>query len=132
PNMFQNRNQFLFDFMFWKMIGNAYAYIESHLIENKNNKGYFLDSEQMNFSPEFDKYRDAIVLSKSMQESINNLEIIYQYHSGGSMSMRWKNILHVPDFSGGSGNWFKGRSKLDALFEVICNSSEALKSKNIN
>lgn len=132
PNPFQQRNQFLWDYMFWKMIGNAYCYVDSRIIDNDKNKMYFLDTSKMRFPVEMMNYKDVIALSESTVSTINNFNINYEYSNGNTTSFKWGSIIHVPDLSNGTGNWFRGRSKVDALYKVVANSDAALDSKNIN
>lgn len=132
PNPFQQRNQLLWDYMFYKMIGNAYGYVDSKIVTNDKNKIYFLDPSKMTFPVEMMKLKDVIALSESTVKTINNFNIGYKYSSGETTSFKWDSIIHIPDLSNGIGNWFRGRSKIDALYKVICNSEAALDSKNIN
>ncbi|KIO75584.1 hypothetical protein TH53_19795 [Pedobacter lusitanus] len=132
PNPFQQESQFKWDYMFWKMIGNAYCYGDSKIVTNEGNKLYFLDSSKMVFPEDMLKQRDRIILSKSSIETINNYNIAYNYKYSPATSFKWGNIIHVPDLTNGTGDWFRGHSKLTALYKIISNSDTALDSKNIN
>lgn len=132
PNPFQQRSQFLWDFMFWKMLGSSYCYVDSKIVTNESNKMYFLDSSKMQFPVEMMNYRDKIVLSNTLEKAINNFNISYNYADGTSTKLKWGNIIHTPDLSNGIGNWFGSKSKVDALYKIITNSEKAIDSKNIN
>lgn len=132
PNPFQSEEQFKWDYMFWKMIGNAYCYVDSNSAYSSSNKLYFLDPSKIIWPEKLKQYRDKIVLSDALMKEINDAEIIYQYDDGSSLKIKWGNILHVSDLTNGSGNWFKGRSTIDAIYEIISNSKEAIRSKNVN
>lgn len=132
PNPFQGKQQFLWDWMFWKMIGNAYTYVDSDSVASESNKLYTLDISKMVFPPVLLTYRDKIILSKATENLINDQLINYQYEDGTSIDIKWGRISHVSDLSNGTGNWFKGRSSIDALYEIISNGRAAIGSKNIN
>lgn len=131
PNPFQRQSQLLWDYMFWNMIGNTYCYVESR-IPDTDNMMYILQNDKITFTPELDSYKDSIVLSSSMNDSINNLTLLYSQTGRKDMAIKWDNIIHVPDLTNGTGNWFQGRSRLDALYKVISNSEASLDAKNIN
>lgn len=131
PNPFQRQSQLLWDYMFWNMIGNTYCYVESR-IPGEDNMMYILQNDKITFTPVMDSYKDAIVLSSSMTDEINDLTLIYSQTGRKDMPIKWDNIIHVPDLTNGTGDWFQGRSRLDALYKVISNSEASLDAKNIN
>lgn len=132
PNPFQQKSQWLWDAMFWKMIGNVYCYVDSNSVTADNNKLYIMDSGKMFFPAEMNKYKDMLVLSKATENLINDILITYNYSNGGSQQVKWGNITHVPDLSNGTGNWFKGQSCIDALYQIIANSKASPTSKNVS
>lgn len=132
PNPFQAQEQFDWDYMFWKMIGNAYCYVDSDSVQSENNKLYFLDPSKMTFPPILQKFKDKIILSDALLNELNDSEIEYRYDDGTSIKIKWGRITHVSDLSNGTGNWFKGRSTIDSLYEIIANSKASIRSKNIN
>lgn len=132
PNPFQQKSQFLWDYMFWKMIGNAYCYVDSDNAKSETNKLYFLDVCKMSFPDQLNRYKDKLIFSNAAVKAINDLEITYTYSDGSTDKIKWGKISHVSDLSNGTGNWFKGRSTIDALYEIISNSKWSIKSKNIN
>lgn len=131
PNPFQQKSQFLWDYMFWKMLGNAYCYADSD-VPSDNNKLYFLDSSKMTFPDAMRKYQDMIVLSNDTMNKINDIEIEYRYSAGDTTKFKWGKITHIADLSSGTGNWFRARSVINSLYEIIANSRHSVSSKNIN
>ncbi len=131
PNPFQGRQQWLYDFMFWNMIGNDYLYCDSKLV-NDSNKLYWLIPDRMQWPDEFKKAKDKLIFSKSSLDALNRLEITYRYSDGTSTKLPWAKIKHWSDLTNGVGNWFKGNSRIDALCKIIDNSEEALNSMNTN
>lgn len=131
PNPFQSDVQLNWDYMFWNMLGNSYLYVDSSTVGN-DNRLYFLENHKMEFPQEMMKYKDRIVLSQKEADKILDFDITYRYEDGTSTKLSWKNIIHIPDLTNGTGNWFKGNSRIDALFKVISNSEVSLDSKNVN
>jgi len=131
PNPFQREAQFKWDFMFWNMIGNTYVYADSY-IPAIDNKLYILENHKMKFPTEMLTYQDKIVLSKSTEDAINNFDIEYRYADGTATNLNWRYIIHNPDLSNGTGNWFGGQSRIDALYKIVSNSERAIEAKNVN
>ncbi len=131
-NFFQQKNQWLWDYMFWKMVGNAYCYIDSKIVTNDKNQMYWLDSSKMSMPVEMQAMRDKIILSAQSYKKVQEQQITYRYANGDTNKFRWENIMHIPDLTNGSGNWFKSSSRLTTLYKIVANSEAALDSKNIN
>lgn len=130
PNPFQSESQLKRDFMFWNMLGNSYTFCDSAIVGD--NKIYLLEVQKMNFPQEMQKYKDKIVLSNTSQKTLADFNIKYNYSTGETTELKWGKIIHNPDLTNGTGNWFKGNSRLSALYKVISNSEAALNSKNTN
>lgn len=131
PNPFQKESQFLWDMMFWNMVGNTYAYCDSKLV-SEDNLIYILENNKMDFPTEMRKYQDKIILSKGLQKTIKDFMINYKYADGSGAKFQWGKIIHTPDLTNGAGNWFRGASRIDALYKVISNSEAAMDALNIN
>lgn len=132
PNFMQQRSQFLWDLMFWKMLGNAYCYMNSNIAENDTMQMYFLDTTKMRWPDEFLKQSDKMLFSKSSINKVNNTEVEYKYLDGTSIQIRLGDITIINDLTNGVGNKFKGPSVIDALYKIINNSEEVLDATNIN
>ena len=130
PNKFQSQQQFMWDFMFWNMLGTDYMYFDSKLINQSNL--YFLDPVKITFPVSLNQYKDKIILSNTTYEKILKQQIEYRTEDGNSMSIPLSNILTITDLSNGLGNWWKGNSRLTALYKIISNSESAIDAKNIN
>ena len=131
PNPFQKQSQFLWDYMFWNMLGNSYNYCDSKIV-SEDNLLYFLASDKMEFTPEMDSYKDKLVFKKETVKKIGDLTFKYIYSDGSSTNIPWRKVIHIPDLTNGTGNWFAGQSRIDALYKIITNSEESLNAKNIN
>lgn len=131
PNHFQYQSQFLWDVMFWNMVGNCYNYCESKIISDDNNM-YVLQNDKIQFPTEMNSYQDKIILSKNEKNKIDNLKLDYTYCDGSTVKLNWSNIIHMPDLTNGAGNWFKGASRIDSLYKIISNSEASMDALNIN
>jgi len=131
PNPFQVQSQFLWDVMFWNMLGNTYNYCESKIV-SEDNILYVLENNKIEFPTEMEVYKDKLVLSKSELNKLKNFQLEYNYADGSATKLKWGNIIHIPDLSNGTGNWFKGNSRIDALIKIISNSEASLDATNIN
>jgi len=132
PNPFQNRSQFLWDFMFWKMMGNAYLYMDSDLVDRENAPMYWLESSKIEWPIELDRMKDKLVFSAAKIKEIMDTEITYRYDDGTVFKFPLKKMSRITDLTNGVGNFFKGFSRIDALYKIISNSEVSLDSKNIN
>ena len=130
PNFFQTENQFMFDFMFWTMFGNSYCFIDSK-VDLENNDLYFLNNSKMDFSEYMVENGDKLMLSKSSYNRFVNEMVEYHYEDGNSKMIRFSKILHTTDMTSSATTWYKGASKVDALYKVISNSELSLDAKNI-
>jgi hypothetical protein len=132
PNPFQSQRQFLWDFMFWNMMGNAVLYIKSGDVDRNNNMMYFLDTSRLMFSTKLQAKIGKLVISKKALKDIEEEQVEYKNENGKSNFFKLKELLFITDLTNSTGNWFKGNSRLDALYKVISNSEAGIDSKNIN
>lgn len=132
PNPLQSGSQFLWDYMFWKMIGNAYLYMESNLVDRENAPMYWLENHKIEWPLSLENEKDKLVISQAKTDELMGTVITYRYDDGTVFRFPLKKLCSIHDLSNGVGNWFKGFSRIDALYKVICNSEISLDSKNIN
>lgn len=132
PNPLQSKSQFLWDFMFWNMIGTAYCYMDSDVVTNERNKLYFLDITKIEFPSELEKNRDKLIFSDAKLNELMETKIKYRYADGSVFEFPFKKLICITDLTNGVGNWFKGPSRIDALYKIISNADAALDSNNIN
>lgn len=132
PNPFQTGQQILWDYQFWHMIGNAYMYVDSAEPTKENNFLYFLATDKLRWPDYFNKNKDKLFLSDTNLKELYKQIIPYRYSDGSTMDVPYNKMLIFNDLTNGTGNWFKGNSRIDALYKVISNSEASLDSKNIN
>ena len=132
PNPLQSQSQWLWDYMFWKMVGNAYLYMESDIVDRDNAPMYWLEHSKIEWPPSLEKIKDKLIISKSKIKEIKDTEITYRYEDNTTFKFQLSKLCTIVDLSNGVGNWFKGFSRIDALYKVVSNSEVSLDSKNIN
>jgi len=117
--------------MFHLMKGNAYAYVDSS-IAGIENKIYFLEASKMEWPRQFEAKKDKLIFSKKSFKDFQDTSIIYRYEDGTSITIPLSKIICIPDLTNGTGNWYKGNSRIDGLKKIISNSEAALDAININ
>lgn len=132
PNPMQSSQDWLWSYMFWKMVGNANLYMTSKIVERDNAPMYWLENQKIEWPLELDKNKDKLILSEAKLKRLRELPMKYRYEDGTAMDFKLGELVIIPDLTNGTGNWFKGFSRIDALTKVISNSEVALDSKNTN
>lgn len=132
PNPLQTESQFLWDFMFWNMLGTANCYVDSALVDNPKNKFYFLDPSKIEWPYELQKDADKLIFSDAEVKKRDKLTLTYRYADSTTFKFSLDRMLIISDLTNGIGNFYKSPSRIDALYKIISNSEEALNSKNIN
>ncbi len=132
PNPLQSQSQFLWDYMFWTMLGTAYCYVDSSIVDRKGNKMYFLEPHKIEWPQSLEKEKDKLIFSDSKFKELMKTTITYRYDDGSKFDFAFDRLISSFDLTNGIGNFFKGPSRIDALYKIISNSEAALDSKNIN
>lgn len=132
PNFFQTRRQFLWDYMCFHMLGTASLYSPKKILDDKT-PIYWLNPACLEFPAKTLKELDKLVLTEKTFNKIQELPLRYNYSDGTHLKLKLKDIKPFFDLSNNtSGNWYKGQSRIDALYKVIDNTEEALNSKGVN
>lgn len=133
PNPFtKTETQFLWDFMFWNMLGTSYCYVDSAVPDKKGNRMYFLDPSRIEWPLELERKKDKMVFSDAEIKAILDITITYRYQDGTTFKFPFSRLVIAHDLTNSIGNFFKGPSRLDALVKIISNSEHVLDSENIN
>lgn len=133
PNPFTlTESQFLWDFMFWNMLGTSYTYVDSKIVDKKNNRMYFLEPAKIEWPLSLERKKDKMIFSDAEFNEIMKTEIVYRYADGTEFKFPFDRLVISHDLTNSIGNFFKGPSRLDALFKIISNSEHVLDSENIN
>lgn len=134
PNPFtKTEAQFLWDFMFWNMMGTSYCYVDSRVPDKiGGNKMYYLDPCRIEWPQELERKKDKLIFSDAEIKAINKTIITYRNADGTTFTFPFDRLVISHDLTNSIGNFFKGPSRLDALIKIISNSEHVLDSENIN
>jgi hypothetical protein len=131
PNHFQTESQFLWDYMFYLMLGTDYIYADSKVVSNKN-KLYHLNPAKIHWPENLNRYKDKLILSDASMRDLMKMEITYRYQYGDTQKIPLEKIIVNTDLTNGTGNWWIGASRVDALYKIISNAEFVLDAENIN
>lgn len=131
PNPLQTSKQYLWDYMFWLMLGTAYSKVSSKVLRDTT-KLYWLNPTCLEWTPELLEKLDKIHLSNGSIKEIEKLTIKYTNLDGTSTTYSLGEIKPFFDLTNGFGNWYRGASTVDALYKIIRNSDASLDSKYSN
>lgn len=133
PNPMQSEEQFVWDYMFWRMLGCANMVSDSKILRN-NGKDviYWLNPEYMHWPEWFDRNQRTIFLSDASITELNKKRITYRTYGNNVQEFEYGKLKQFFDISNGIKGWFDAPSRVDALYKVVKNSDNALDAKNIN
>jgi len=129
PNDWQTWTDLFWEHRFWLAMGNAYLYVDKDV-------WYYLRPQGLELTDAQIKQFSQITFSSYGSESKRNImkgTFKYRNENNSVQILDFKNLSVFTDMSGGvSGNWLKGNSRLDALYQIAVNSDLALTSKGTN
>lgn len=129
PNEWQTWTDFLYDYQFFRFLGNAYLYVSGDVM-------YFLRPQGLKLTDDQIKSFQNLSLSKYGTTTKKNLKrgtFKYEQPNGTNINLELSNLYVISDISNNvSGNWLIGNSRLDALYNVILNSALSVTSKGKN
>jgi len=133
PNPFtKTQSQFLWDFMFWNMLGTSYSLVDSAIVDRESNRMYFLNPAQIEWPVEMERMKDKMIFGDDGLSKIKDMTITYRYQDGTTLQFPFEKLVITYDLTNSTGNFFRGPSRLDALYKVITNSEYTLDAENIN
>lgn len=133
PNPFTGtESQFLWDFMFWNMLGTSYCYVNSKDVTSPGNKMYFLDPSRIVWPQKLIDDADKLIFSEATAKELGRTIITYKYKDGKTIQFPFNRLILSHDLTNSVGNFFRGPSRLDALTKIISNSEHTLDADNIN
>lgn len=129
PNDWQTWTDFLYDYSFFRFLGNAYLYKQGDVM-------YFLHPSGLNFTDNQIKSFQNLSLSKygiNTPKQTKKGTFKYTQPNNETINLELSNLHVISDISNNiSGNWLIGNSRLDALYNVILNSELSITSKGKN
>lgn len=132
PNPFQNAQEFLWEWMFWQMLGVSYVYVEDTDYQKlKGISMYLLSANRVEFPDDLVQMSDKIILTQESLRKYNKHKVTYRYNDGTNFSFDYGNLISVSDL-GHINSRISIRSRVDALLKVMTNNEISLDSMNIN
>lgn len=126
PNPFQSQQEFLWEFMFWLMLGESQIYASSKDISKLiGNKLYLLRPYRIEYPTRYEQDQDKIILSSKSEREFFDRLAKYRYNDGTAFEFKLTDLMSVHDLA-------VKTSRIDALLKVIYNSEASLDSLNIN
>lgn len=129
PNQWQTWTDLFWEHRFWLALGNAYLYKEKDIWFYLKPYGIELTERQRK---SFKKI-DFSVYGEGTMKGAKKGSFKYRDCNNDILTLDLKNLHIFSDLSNGvSGDWFRGDSRLDALYKIINNSELALDAEGIN
>jgi len=126
PNDWQTWTDLFWEHRFWLAGGTAYLY-------KFKDVWYYLRPIGLDFTDAQIKAFSQISFSGQYKKKLLKGTFKYRNPNGYVDTLDFANLHVFTDMSGGvSGNWLKGNSRLDALYQIARNSELALQSKGTN
>jgi hypothetical protein len=93
---------------------------------------YHLQPDKLYWPDSLQKEADKLIFSDAALRDRAKTNLQYRYNDGTVFNLPLEKLALSHDLSNGTGNWYKGASRWDALYKVVSNSEAALDAKNIN
>jgi len=130
PNSKQNWTQFFWDYYFWLHYGTAYLY-RSQNKYNDNLELTWLNPTNIDWN-KLNEKTETLFLSRGLKSDINN-HIVYYQIGRKKIPLLLGDITPFYDTTNSlNGEYFKGQSKIPALYKVLQNSESSLDAKKQN
>lgn len=132
PNPFQNSQEFLWEYMFWQMLGVSHMFIWKNEYDGTlDNKIYLLRPYSLDIPEEVKNMGDKIVLSTNTMKKLDKLMVMYDYLDGTSYEFEYGQLISVADLGTpiSRGNY---HSRVDALLKTVDNNEASTDSMNVN
>jgi len=130
PNSKQNWTQFFWDYYFWMHYGTPYLY-RSQNNYNDNLELTWLNPTNIDWN-KLNEKTETLFLSRNLKSDIKNHTIYYQI-GRKKIPLRLGDITPFYDTTNSlNGEYFKGETKIPALYKVLQNSESSLDAKKQN
>jgi hypothetical protein len=133
PNYKQTWTQWEWDYMFWTMMGTAYLWKTGGKLLNDSNTLQWLNPAKIEWKSSTVNRLMDFILTKATYKEVTSDTIKYHLGNGKFQYIRLDEITPLHDLSSTTNNnFYKGISRVDALYKIISNSEQALDAKGIN
>jgi len=134
PNFKQSWTQFIWDYYFWVQLGTAYLWnpANAKILKETNPIQWLIPCNIEWDINLLDKFRGLISTSISYKQLLTQT-VKYNLGNGNYILIPLNEITTFFDLSNGlTDNFYKGASRIDALYKVVNNSELSLDAKSIN
>lgn len=125
PNPHQTWTELIWEYFFWVQFGRACFYADNKVM-------YFLNPAKIELTTKQENEFKKLSLSDRSARTLKDGTFKYCQDNGTKLTLELKNLFIINEMAGITGDWFKGASSLDSLYQVCKNSEIALKSKGSN
>lgn len=133
PNPKQTWTQFFWDYMFWIQTGTAYLWNPAGKMLNDNTGIQWLNPAYIVWDTSLLQKLQGLIFSQTTFKEVLKGTLSYNLPNGQRKQIPLNEITPFFDLTNGvSGNFYKGASRIDALYKIIVNSESGLDAKNIN
>jgi len=130
PNFYQTWTQWTWEYMFYRMIFGYSVLRRNGNILNDNNQIYWLNPANIDWDEKkFSKFTNSVANFNEQQRQT----IKYTHPDGSTEKIALSELTFIQEMTNtATGNFYKGVSKMDALYKVLSNSESALDAKGVN
>lgn len=134
PNPFEDETEFLWVYMCNLMLGDAYIYTNSKVLDEYNFVNLsILDRDRIEIPEEVSRKSKELIKKRTDADFFDKATIKYYNEDFSGFDMiRISDILHISDFHVNDHTKLKGSSRIEAIRKFIANSEESLNADNIN
>jgi hypothetical protein len=131
PNPMQTQKQFIWDYMFWRLLGCASLLSDSKVLKrDAGNIIYWLSPDCIDWPKWFRDNAQTLFFSEAAITELQEKDIKYKTPNQ-TLPFKYKQLKQFSDISNGIKSWFEPPSRVDALYKIIENSDKVLNSKNV-
>ena len=134
PNPLQTRDQFMWDYMFWRLLGSANMLSDSKVLKGGGERGnrlFWLSPDSIKWPKWFTDHRHSLFLSDEAIRDLMGRTVNYTTENQ-DVPFKYGMMKQFFDISNGVSGWFDPPSRVDALYKIIKNSDNILNAKNVN
>jgi len=132
PNPLQTRDQFMWDYMFWRLLGSANMLTDSKVLKpGAGNNLYWMSPDAIRWPKWFVDNAHSLFLSEQSITDLMEREVEY-VTPNQTIPFKYGHMKQFFDLSNGVDGWFSPPSRVDALYKIIKNSDNILTAKNVN
>lgn len=125
PNPFQTWTAFFWEYFFWIQFGRAFLYLD-------DKAAYFLVPYNVELTQEQQKRFKGLTFSDYKRNQLKEGSFKYLQADGTKATLELSKLYVINEMEALTGDFLKGPSSLDSLYQVCINSKLALRSKGSN